>query len=64
MNTNEITAKIEAFAVNEYEYIEGTVCIIKTETGFSVLDNGEETEVTTAEEAEAIAAEFVNANRK
>ncbi len=64
MNANEITAKIEAFTVNEYEYIEGTVCIIKTETGFSVLDNGEETEVTTAEEAAAIAAEFVNANRK
>ncbi len=41
-----------------------TICIIKTETGFSVLDNGEETEVTTAEEAAAIAAEFVNANRK
>lgn len=36
-----------------------TVNVVKTDTGFAVIDNGEETEAATAEEAAAIAADYV-----
>ena len=68
MNANNAIEMVKSLTVGEHVMVNNaghsfdtfrSVNIVKTSEGFSVIDNGEETEAATAEEAMSIAADYI-----